>query len=100
QSLAFYRLNLEGRSQTSGFFDETLQAIAYLKPFLSEDEFKLLYQSVITRFNEGMIYWRNREINLKKSNTYQFGLVWKKVAKKIGFLPLAKSMFLYFKSSK
>ena len=100
KQLAFYRINPNGRTQTGGFFDETLQAIAYLKPFLSEDEFKLLYQSVIIRFNEGLVYWRNREINLKKSNTYQFGLVCKKVAKKVGFLPLAKSMFLYFKSSK
>jgi hypothetical protein len=100
QSLAFYRLNLAGRTQTVGFFDETLQAIAYLKPFLSEHEFNLLYQSVISRFNEGMLYWRNREINLKKSDTYQFGLLCKKVVKKIGLLPLAKSFFLYFKSSK
>lgn len=100
KSHAFYRLNLEGRSQTSGFFDQTLQAIAYLKPFLIEDEFKLLYQSVITRFNEGMIYWRNREINLKKSNTYQFGLFCKKVVKKIGLLFLAKSVFLYLKRLK
>lgn len=100
KQLAFYRINPNGRTQTAGFFEETLQAIAYLKPLLSEDEFKLLYQSVIIRFNEGLVYWKNREINLKKSNTYQFGLFCKKVVKKTGLLFLAKSVFLYLKRLK
>lgn len=97
QQLALYRLNPKGRTKTSGFFYETLQAVHYLKPFLNEAEFKILYEAVIIRYNEGMIYWRNREVNLKKSNTYQFGLLCKKIIKKIGLLPTAKRVFQLIK---
>jgi glycosyltransferase involved in cell wall biosynthesis len=97
QQLAFYRNNLNGRTKTGSFFNETLQAINFLKPFLNEAEFKILYEAVIIRYNEGMLYWRNREINLKKSNTYQFGLLNKKIIKKMGLLSVAKKLFQYLK---
>lgn len=100
QQLAFYRLNVSGRTKISGFFDETLQAINSLKSFLTEDEFKIVYESAIIRYNEGMLYWRNRENNLKKSNTYQFGLLCKKVIKKLGLLSLGKKLFQYLKFHK
>lgn len=100
QQLAFYRMNPKGRTKTSGFFNETVQAVHFLKPFLSEAEFKILYEAVIIRYNEGMLYWKNREINLKKSNTYQFGLLCKKIMKKIGLLPVAKQVFQYFQLTK
>lgn len=93
QQLAFYRSNPNGRTKTGGFFDETLQAIHFLKPFLNEAEFKILYEAVIIRYNEGMLYWRNREINLKKSNSYQTGLMIKKILKRIGVLNLFKHLF-------
>jgi hypothetical protein len=52
------------------------------------------------RFNEGLCYWKKREENLKQSNTYQFGLLCKKVVKKLGLLPLATKIFVYFVSLK
>ncbi|MBC5841438.1 glycosyltransferase family 2 protein [Flavobacterium sp. F-380] len=91
--LAFYRLNPNGRTQTGGFFNETLEAIHYLKEFLNETDFRLLYESAIVRNNIGMLYWRKREVDLKKSNTYQFGLLCKKIIKKIGLLKSAKAVF-------
>jgi len=93
--LALYRLNPNGRTQTGDFFSETLEAIHYLKGFLSVDDFRLLYESAIIRNNIGMLYWRKRELNLKKSNTYQCGLLCKKVIKKIGLLAVAKAVFVF-----
>ncbi|MFL9831959.1 glycosyltransferase [Flavobacterium sp. ST-87] len=97
QQLAFYRMNVNGRTKSGSFFDETLQVINCLKSFLTEEEFKIVYESAIIRYNEGMLYWRNRENNLKNSNTYQFGLLCKKVIKKLGLLPLGKKLFQYLK---
>jgi glycosyltransferase involved in cell wall biosynthesis len=97
EQLAFYRLNPKGRTQIKGFFNETLEAIRYLKDFLNEAEFQMLYESAIIRNHNGMTYWREREVNLKKSNTYQFGLLCKKIIKKIGLLPLGKAVFLKLK---
>lgn len=96
--LAFYRRNPLGRTQNAGFFEETLRAIYYLKAFLNEADFKVLYESTIIRYNSGMLYWKNREIALKKSNTYHSGLMFKKIMKKIGLLPIAKTIFIYTKS--
>ena len=98
--LAYYRSNPLGRTNTGGLFDETLLAIDYLSNKLSSENFKILYESVIMRFEEGLSYWRKREENLKQSNTYQFGLLCKKVVKKLGLLPLAKKIFVYLASLK
>ena len=100
KQIAYYRLNPDGRTQTGGFFDETLEAIHYLKEFLNGDDFRLLYESAIVRNNRGMLYWRKRELNLKKSNTYQFGLLCKKVITKIGLLAVAKAVFAFLNSLK
>lgn len=93
--LAYYRLNPYGRTKSGGLFEETLLAIDYLNSKLSKEHFKVLYESVLMRFEEGLCYWRKREENLKQSNSYQFGLLCKKVLKKLGMLPLAKKIFVY-----
>jgi glycosyltransferase involved in cell wall biosynthesis len=98
--LAFYRINPYGRTQTSGFFNETLQAINYCKTFLNETDFQILYEATIVRYNSGMLYWRKREVSIKKTNTYQFGLMSKRLLRKIGLLSLAKKVFLFIKPSK
>lgn len=95
ESLAYYRSNPLGRTSVAGFFEETLLAVDYLSNQLSKDNFIILYKSVITRFNDERNYWKQREENLKKSNTYQFGLLCKKVLNKLGLLPLSKFFFTY-----
>lgn len=95
KQLAFYRSNPKGRTKTEGFFNETLKAINYLKPLLKAHDFQVLYEAVIVRYNSQMLYWKNREKNLKHSNTYQFGLICKKVLIKMGLLPVAKTIFQY-----
>lgn len=96
ETLAFYRFNPLGRTSLGGLFNETLLAVDYLNPRLSVGHFKFLYESVIMRFEEGLQYWKKREENIKRSNTYQFGLLCKKVLKELGLLPLAKKIFVYF----
>lgn len=93
--LALYRSNPKGRTSTGSIFNETLLAIDYLNTKLDSSHFKILYEAVIMRYDEGLYYWRKREDNLKKSNTYQFGWLCKKGLKKIGVLPLAKRIFQY-----
>lgn len=98
--LALYRLNADGRTQTSSFFPETLAAIHELKPILTEVEFKIVYESAIERYNSGMEYWKSRTAALKNSNTYQAGLIAKKVLHKMYLLPLVKPIFKYIKHFK
>lgn len=93
--LALYRSNPKGRTSSGSIFNETLLAIDYLNTKLDSSHFKILYEAVIMRYDEGLHYWRKREDNLKKSNTFQFGWLCKKVLKKIGLLPVAKRIFQY-----
>ncbi|MEO5775559.1 MAG: glycosyltransferase family 2 protein [Flavobacterium sp.] len=100
KQLALYRKNPNGRTNTAVFFNETLQALDYMKQFISDADFQLLYEAVIMRYNSSMVYWKNRQMALKKSNSYQFGLFCKKLIKKIGLLPLAKKLFQQTKLTK
>ena len=93
QVLAFYRINLSGRTKTSGFFEETIAVIQLMKPHLNDTDFQILYESVIRRYNCKMLYSRNKEICLKRSNTYQTGLFIKKIFKIFGLLPLGRTLF-------
>lgn len=95
--LAFYRINPNGRTNTGSFFKETLQAIDYMKHYANDTDHQMLYEAVIMRYNSGMLYWKNRQIALKKSNTYQFGLLCKIFLKKIGLLGLGKKLFQFTK---
>ena len=96
ETLAYYRYNPSGRTNSGGFFDETLLALDYLNPKLSSGHLKFLYESVFMRLEDGFQYWKKREETLKRSNTHQFGLLCKKVLKELGLLPLAKKIFVYF----
>ena len=96
ETLAYYRFNPFGRTNLGGLFNETLLAVDYLNPKLSRIHFKILYESVIMRYEEGLQYWKKREEYLKKSKTYQFGLICKKFVIKSRLLPLAKKVFDYF----
>ena len=91
--MAFYRINPEGRTKTRGFFDETLQAINYLKPILNKEDFKTLYEATITRYYTKFLIGREKESYLKTSNAYQTGLFIKKGLKMFGLLPLSRKLF-------
>ena len=92
-ALAFYRINLLGRTQTSSFFEETIAAIQFMKPYLSEADFQVLYESVIRRYHNKLLYCHNKEVRLKGSNSYQTGLLLKKIIKIFGILGLARKLF-------
>ena len=98
--LVFYRINPNGRTNTGSFFKETLQAIDYMKNYVDASELQMLYEAVITRYNSGLVYWKNRQIALKKSNTYQFGLLCKNLLREIGLLSLAKKLFQFTRNTK
>jgi glycosyltransferase involved in cell wall biosynthesis len=100
KSLAFYRINLNGRTNTGSLFEDTIQALNYMKNYLNDADFQILNEAVITRYNSRMLYWRSKQIALKKSNSYQFGLYCKKFLRKLGLLPLAKKLFEQTKINK
>jgi glycosyltransferase involved in cell wall biosynthesis len=97
KTFAFYRINPNGRTNTADFFEETLEAINYMKHYLSDADFQMLYEVVIIRYNSSMLYWKNKQITCRKSNTYQFGLFCKKFLRKLGLLSLGRKLFQPFK---
>ena len=92
ETLVLYRINPFGRTNTSGFFEETLQVINYLKPKLSDREFNILNEGILRKYNNAFIYWRNRERNIRQSNTYKLGLFFKKILLKLRLLAICSKI--------
>lgn len=98
---AFYRLNANSMTQTKDMFPDVLKAIGYFKTILTDEEFFDFLTHYISRN-----YKKNNELNrkikvLKQSNSYQTGILSKKVLSLLGLLNIGKKIFpniLKFKS--
>lgn len=98
---AFYRLNPKSMTQTKDMFPDVLKAIGYFKTILTDEELFEFLTHYISRN-----YKKNNELNrkikvLKLSNSYQAGLLSKKVLSLLGLLNISKKIFpniLKFKS--
>jgi glycosyltransferase involved in cell wall biosynthesis len=101
QPLALYRLNLSSRTMTKGLYDDQMKAYEYFKHFLSDEEFYKLSLVLISRYYKSNDDLKNRLRITKKSNSYQTGLLIKKILKTLGILRPFKYLFrfiLKFKS--
>lgn len=95
KNLAFYRINPNGRTMTESFYTDQLKAFEYLKTIISEDDFYKLSTVLISRYFISSEDLKRKLNNLKSSNTFQTGLMIKKVLKKLGILSPSKNLFLY-----
>ncbi len=91
--LALYRINPTSRTMASGMYEDQIKAYRYFKTILSEDEFKELSLTLISRYYKLNTNLKYKIGAIKKSNTYQTGLMVKKVLKKMRILPFFKSWF-------
>lgn len=96
QPLAYYRTHPQSRMMTIGIDDNQLKVISCFKDLLSYDEFYIFSSNLISRYYNSNIKYRNRLTEIKKSNSYQTGLMLKKVFKTLGILKLAKYFFKTF----
>lgn len=79
--LAFYRRNPNSRTMSKGIFEDQIKAYEYFKFFLSEDEYQKLSVVLISRYYLSNNDFKKRLKETKSSNTYQTGLMIKKVLK-------------------
>lgn len=94
--LAYYRINPSGRMNTIGADDNQIKILDSLKEILTYDQYHKFSVDLITRhFNSAKLF-RNNLSAIKKSNSYQFGLIMKKIFKKIGMLRLGEKIFKKF----
>lgn len=101
KSLVLYRINPSSRMMTKGLCEDQLKAYRWFKSFLSEDEFYELSLGLISRYYNLNNDLKFRLRTTKNSNTYQTGLMIKKIFKTFGILKLMKRLFpfiLKFKS--
>lgn len=91
--LALYRINPSSRMMTEGLGEDHLKSCAFFKDFLSEDEYYKFSMLLISRYYNLYVDYKCRLAAAKKSNSYQTGLMIKKVLKSIGLLNLSKRLF-------
>ncbi|KUO69201.1 MAG: hypothetical protein APF83_05155 [Lutibacter sp. BRH_c52] len=95
ESLAFYRRNPKSMTVTKDMFPDFIQAFVYFKSIFSEEEYHKFLIALITRCYKSNKIFKYRLSATKKSNTYQAGLMIKKVLKTFGILKPCKQLFFY-----
>ena len=101
QPLALYRQNPEGRTKTKSLFEDQILAYEHLKTILTDNEFYKLSIVLISRYYKTQEDIKKRLRVVKNSNTYQTGMMIKKVLKTVGLLRVSRKvfpLFLKFKS--
>ncbi|TDE46044.1 glycosyltransferase family 2 protein [Flavobacterium rhamnosiphilum] len=91
--LALYRMNPSSRVMTKSLYEDQIKACEYFKHYLSEQEFYKLSMLLISRYYKSNDDLKCRLKATKNSNSYQTGLMIKKILKTFGVLKLSKSLF-------
>lgn len=96
EPLAFYRNNPDSMTKSKNMQPDFIRACDYFSNYLHKNEFQKLSLVLISRYyksNQDLIY---RLKATKKSNTYQTGLLIKKILKVVGALKISKRFFPFF----
>lgn len=90
--LAFYRRNSKGRTSTRSLHDDQLIVYENFKSILREEEYYKLSKVLISRYYKSQEIFKIRLIQVKNSNSYQTGLMIKKVLKGMGLLKISRRL--------
>lgn len=93
EPLAYYRRNLGSITMTKDMLPDQLKAYTYFKGILSEEEFNRLSVVLISRYYKSNQELKHKWRVIKESNTYQTGLMIKKILNSIGVLKISRRLF-------
>ena len=91
--LAFYRRNPEGMTMKKDMFPDFIKAYEYFRDLLTAEQFHAFSVHLITKYYSSDKEFKSRLDKTKKSNTYQTGLLIKKVLKTLGILKWSSDLF-------
>lgn len=91
--LAFYRRNPESMTMKKDMFLDFVKAYEYFKGILTPEQFHAFTIHLITKYYSSDKEFKSRLDKTKKSNTYQTGLLIKKVLKTLGILKWSSDLF-------
>jgi len=95
-TLALYRKHAMSMTKDkTHMFSNRMVFLDAIENFIPKEEYKPFLLSRLQDNFEYIHQLKKEKSDLKQSNTYQFGLLCKKVVKKLGLLPLAKKIFVY-----
>lgn len=93
EPLAYYRINPNSRMSTLGIDDNKLKVLESFRSILSYDEYYKFSFNLISRLYHVNEDFRVRLIEYRKSNSYQTGLMIKKIFKKFRLLKFSRFFF-------
>lgn len=88
--LALYRINTSSRMMTKGLCEDHIKACGCFRDYLSGEEYDEFSIVLISRYYKLYEDYKYRLSAAKNSNSYQAGLMVKKVLKTVGLLKLFK----------
>ncbi len=86
--LAFYRMNPSGRMNTIGADDNQIKILDSLKEIVTYEQYHKFSLDLLTRYFYSTKLFRQNLTSVKKSNTYQGGLIIKRALNKLGLLKI------------
>lgn len=93
EPLAYYRINPNSRMSTLGIDDNKIKVLDNFKSILSYEEYFKFSSALISRVYESSENSKKRLKEVRSSNSYQTGLMIKKILKKIYILSFSRSLF-------
>jgi glycosyltransferase involved in cell wall biosynthesis len=93
EPLALYRRNPDSMTTTKDMLPDFIRACDYFKSSLPEEVCHPFFIQLLSRYYASNAVLKNRLDATKKSNSYQTGLLIKKVLKTVGVLKLFKRFF-------
>jgi glycosyltransferase involved in cell wall biosynthesis len=90
EPLALYRRNPNSMTVTKDMFPDFIKAYDYFRNYLSEEEYHQFSIRLISRYYSSNEDFKSRLNTVKNSNSYQMGLMIKKVLKTVGVLNIFK----------
>lgn len=91
--LVLYRMNPSSRVKSKSLYEDQLKACEFFKSYLSDQEFYKFSMLLISRYYLSNDDLKFRFNAIRNSNSYQTGLMVKKILRTLGILKLSKSLF-------
>lgn len=93
EPLALYRKNPKSMTSTKDMLPDLIKAYGYFKLYLTEEEYYNFSIVLISKYYRKNIVFKCKIRDITNSNTYQTGMLIKKILKTMRVLPLAKLLF-------
>ncbi len=100
QPLAIYRRHTESMTMSKDMMNDHIAALDYLKGLIPSSDYEKLLNHFIRRYYQRSIFFKSKYLEIKNSNSYQAGMMIKKILRSFGLIKAGRKSFSYIRTFK